>query len=87
MYLTKKMGIRWLWLCVLFLFLFVSPVYGETKEFSDAPSNIEVNSARPVPAWLELNSENLSGKVIRLASREDLDIPVEEHLIVELYSK
>ena len=45
MYSTKKMGIRWLWLCVLFLFLFVSPVYGETKEFSDAPSNIEVNSA------------------------------------------
>ena len=49
--------------------------------------NIEANSARPVPAWLELNNETLSGKVVRLASREDVDIPVEEHLIVELYSK
>ena len=35
----------------------------------------------------EKDSEKLSGKVIRLASREDVDIPVEEHLIVELYSK
>lgn len=50
-------------------------------------ANIEANSARPVPAWLELNNETLSGKVVRLASREDVDIPVEEHLIVELYSK
>ncbi len=49
--------------------------------------NVEVNASRPVPAWLEKNAKDLSGKVIRLASREDVDIPVEEHLIVELYSK
>ena len=49
--------------------------------------NVEANSAKPIPAWLELNNETLSGKVVRLASREDVDIPVEEHLIVELYSK
>ena len=46
-----------------------------------------VENARPVPAWLELNNETLSGKVVRLASREDVDIAIEEHLIVELYSK
>ena len=57
------------------------------KDNGAIKANIELNSARPVPAWLELNSENLSGKVIRLASREDVDIPIEEHLIVELYSK
>ena len=49
--------------------------------------NVEVNASRPIPSWLELNNKTLSGKVIRLASREDVDIPVEEHLIVELYSK
>ena len=60
----------------------------ESKKDNGAiKANVEVNSARPVPAWLELNNETLSGKVIRLASREDVDIPVEEHLIVELYSK
>ena len=54
------------------------------KDNGAIKANIELNSARPVPAWLELNSENLSGKVIRLASREDVDIPVEEHLIVRI---
>ena len=57
------------------------------KENGAIKANIEANSARPVPAWLELNNETLSGKVVRLASREDVDIPGEEHLIVELYSK
>ena len=49
--------------------------------------NVEANSVRPIPEWLEMNTETLSGKVVRLASREDVDLPVEEHLIVELYSK
>ena len=49
--------------------------------------NVEQNAARPVPEWLEKDAEKLSGKVVRLPAREDVDIPVEEHLIVELYSK
>ena len=57
------------------------------KDTGAVKVNIEENAARPVPEWLEKNSETLSGKVIRLAAREDIDIPVEEHLIVELYSK
>ena len=57
------------------------------KDNKTIQENVEVNSSRPVPAWLEKDNEKLTGKVIRLASREDVDIPVEEHLIVELYSK
>ena len=57
------------------------------KENGAIKVNVEANAARPVPAWLELNNETLSGKVVRLASREDVDLAVEEHLIVELYSK
>jgi small subunit ribosomal protein S4 len=57
------------------------------KDNPTIKANIEENGARPVPEWLEKNSETLSGKVVRLASREDVDIPIEEHLIVELYSK
>jgi len=49
--------------------------------------NVEANAARPVPAWLEKDVEKLTGKVIRLAAREDVDLAVEEHLIVELYSR
>lgn len=48
---------------------------------------IEENSARTVPAWLEKNVQDLSGKVVSLPTREDIDLAVEEHLIVELYSK
>ena len=57
------------------------------KDNKTIKANVEANSVRPVPAWLEKDNEKLSGKVIRLAAREDIDIPIEEHLIVELYSK
>ena len=49
--------------------------------------NAEANASRPVPEWLEKNTEKLSGKVVRLAERADVDLPVEEHLIVEFYSR
>jgi len=57
------------------------------KDNGTIKNNIEENASRPVPEWLEKDAEKLSGKVIRLAAREDIDIPIEEHLIVELYSK
>ncbi len=40
-----------------------------------------------VPAWLEGDAENLSGKVVQIPLREQIDVPVNETLIVELYSK
>ena len=57
------------------------------KDNSTIKANIEESAKRPVPAWLEKDNEKMSGKVLRLAAREDIDIPIEEHLIVELYSK
>ena len=57
------------------------------REIKKDNSTLKANATRPVPAWLEKDNKNLSGKVIKLASREDIDIPIEEHLIVELYSK
>ena len=49
--------------------------------------NVDLNKTIAVPQWLERDFASLSGKVLKLASREDIDVPVEEHLIVELYSK
>ena len=40
-----------------------------------------------IPAWMEREKNALKGTVTRLPAREDIDVPVEEHLIVELYSK
>lgn len=42
---------------------------------------------KTVPAWLELSVNDLSGKVVRYPTREEIDVPVQEHLIVELYSR
>jgi small subunit ribosomal protein S4 len=41
----------------------------------------------PVPAWLEANFENMSGRVLHLPRRVDVNLPINEQLIVELYSK
>ena len=49
--------------------------------------NVEVNSSLVVPKWLEFDAANLIGKVVAAPTREDIDFPVEERLIVELYSK
>ena len=57
------------------------------KDNSVIKANVEAGSARPVPEWLELDSKKLTAKVVRLANREEIDLPVEEHLIIELYSK
>ena len=48
---------------------------------------VERNSNRLVPKWIDMNKDTLEGKIIALADREDIDFPVEEHLIVEYYSK
>jgi small subunit ribosomal protein S4 len=49
--------------------------------------NLELTKERMVPSWLELNKETLTAKVLRLPEREDIVQPIQEHLIVELYSK
>ncbi len=43
--------------------------------------------AKVAPKWLELDNESLKGKVVSLPARDDIDLPIKEHLIVELYSK
>lgn len=48
---------------------------------------LEANASRPVPTWLSLDANNLEAKVVALPEREQIDTPVEEHLIVEFYSK
>ena len=48
---------------------------------------LEVTGGRMVPAWLEVDQENLRGTVKELPTRDEIDVPVNEMLIVELYSK
>ena len=48
---------------------------------------IETTTSRITPTWLDVNKDEQSAKVVRMPVKEDLDYEIEEHLIVELYSK
>ena len=48
---------------------------------------LEVTGGRSVPAWMDVDQENLKGEIKALPTREEIDVPVDEMLIVELYSK
>jgi small subunit ribosomal protein S4 len=50
-------------------------------------ASVETARGRGVPEWLDLDAEAFSGKVLRAPTREDIKLPVQEQLIVELYSK
>lgn len=48
---------------------------------------VEANSARPTPEWIDVDKTALTAKVVALPNRDQIDAPVEDQLIVELYSK
>ena len=50
-------------------------------------ASLEANSFRQPPKWLDFDRDNFTAKVVAVPAREDIDLPVEEQLIVELYSK
>ena len=58
--------------------------YKSSQRYKDV---LEVTGGRMVPAWLEADAENLRGTVKELPTRDEIDVPVNEMLIVELYSK
>lgn len=62
----------------------IAEKYKSAQRYKDI---LEVTDSRLVPAWLEVNHENLSGTVKELPARDQIDVPVNEVLIVELYSK
>lgn len=65
----------------------VITVKEKTKNSDHMKEIVEANSSRVVPAWLDMDKNTLTGKVVSLAEREHIDYEVQEHLIVELYSK
>ena len=58
-----------------------------SKGLEKIKSNVEANSITQAPKWLEYDANNMIAKVVANPARDDIDLPIEEHLIVELYSK
>ena len=50
-------------------------------------ASVEAVKGRGVPKWLELDAAAMKGKVLSLPARDDVNFPIQEQLIVELYSK
>ena len=66
----------------------VGDVITVKERSAKSPMFASVKEARViVPKWLEFNSSKLEGKVTALPTREDIDLTIAEHLIIELYSK
>ncbi len=65
----------------------VVSVKDKSRDSDKLKAVIEANGSRPVPEWLDKNAEDLTAKVVKLPDREQIEVPVEEHLIVEFYSK
>ena len=60
----------------------------ETSKTTDEFKTLaETNAARPVPKWIEADANAMTAKVVALPEREEIATPVEEHLIVEFYSR
>ena len=65
----------------------VVSVREKSKSSARMKEIVEANEKRIIPKWLSMDKNKLEGKVLQLSDREDIDYDVEEHLIVELYSK
>jgi len=65
----------------------VVAVKDKFKSSSKVKSIVDIAGGKVVPKWLEFDAENLTGKVVNLPAREEIDLPIREHLIVERYSR
>lgn len=65
----------------------VIAIRDSSKDIDKLKMNIENNASRTPPKWLDYDATNHIAKVIAIPDREDIDLPIEEQLIVELYSK
>lgn len=65
----------------------VVAVREKSKSSARMKEIVETNEKRIIPKWLSMDKNKLEGRVLQLSDREDIDYDVEEHLIVELYSK
>ncbi len=60
------------------------PKSGQSAKMKET---VERNRDKTVPGWIEMDWDNLKGRIAALPTRQDISLPVEEHYIVELYSK
>ena len=65
----------------------VIAVSEKSKQSTRVKEVVEATNGVVIPEWLDVNKEELTAKVVRMPLRSDIDYDLEEHLVVELYSK
>lgn len=65
----------------------VITVRERSRDMQNLKALREQGTSKTVPKWLEMDAENLTGKVVAMPQRDDIDLTIEEHLIVEFYSR
>ena len=65
----------------------VVAVRAGSREVPALLANRQATSHQPVPAWIEVDRENLSARILSHPQRQDITVPIQEQMIVELYSK
>ena len=65
----------------------VVAVSEKSRSTTKFKSLLEENGKKACPKWIEKANDSFEGKIVAMPARDDIDFPVEEHLIVELYSK
>jgi small subunit ribosomal protein S4 len=58
-----------------------------SKKLNVVLGALEARKGQTVPEWLNLNADNLTGRILSIPTRESIPVPINEQLIVELYSK
>ena len=58
-----------------------------SAQYEDIKQVVGQNKNKTVPSWIAVDWDNMSAKIAALPTRQDITLPVEEHYIVELYSK
>ena len=65
----------------------VQIVASRNGQIARVKANLERTKEREVPAWVQVDAEQLKGLVVRAPQKDDIGLPIQEQLIVELYSK
>jgi len=65
----------------------VISIKGKTAQKEEVKALLELNRSKTVPGWLEVDRERTEVKILTIPTREEITLPAEEHLVVELYSK
>lgn len=62
-------------------------VHERSRQMASIQRSLDLSGSRSLPSWLELDREKMKGRAISLPRREDVNFPIQEQMIVELYSK